>query len=401
MRKLHDSNLSILLDCVRKTDRITKREIQEKTKLSWGTVSAGITRLLAMGFVSENEPESARAQNGRPAMTYSIASDRNLLVGVDISFEGFEAVIVNLRCEVLLKKKVLLENVTDRDDILARCIALVRGLLEQSGFMRSAFLGLGFSLMGTVDSKNGVAVCNPYIANWRDVPIRAIFEKEFGLPVRVDHDPVCMMYSEMLLGKAKKIPNFLYIRLSYGIGMGILIDNHVYRGASGGAGEFGHITLDPDGPLCSCGRHGCMEAYCSVYGLAERCRGQTAGRAAVGEAAYAARTSADTAFAAVSKLAQAARRGDARAATLFTEAGSRLGVGVSNLISLFNPEAVIFGGILTDYEDLYLDAFRETFGKYAWPNSGVQLMRSGLDDYSAAIGAAALFIIGKCWEALF
>ena len=164
------------------------------------------------------------------------------------------------------------------------------------------------------------------LPGWNNVRLKEIMENEFGMRVYIEHDPNCMALTEKWLGFAKDMKNLLFVRLSMGIGMSIIVNGEIYRGADGSAGEFGHITMDPNGPRCTCGNYGCLEVYASGRGILQQ----------VNEGIKLGRTSAASGLKGnageldIGLAAMAARQGDEFVKGLFDDAGTYLGIGISN-----------------------------------------------------------------------
>lgn len=387
MRK---ENLNSIFECIRRFGPMTKKEIQEKTGLSWGTTSSFTSELLGKRYISENDMHSLSSV-GRTPKLYDILGTDHLIIGLDINIEGLKAVIIDLKCKVLLSRSEMLISL-ERDTIIEQSKKLVIDIIEASQIARERFMGLGIALMGSVDIAKGISRYIQYFKNWENVNIKKIFEDEFGFSVFIDHDPNCMAIAEMCQDEAQELTNILFIRLSLGVGMSIIQNGSIFRGATGNAGEFGHTTYDPDGPLCTCGKKGCLEVSCSILGVLSRYQSIVSDK---DDAISIGRITGD--FGALHMISRAARSGDKRAKSCFEEAGTVLGLGISNLISLFNPECVILGGMMMEYSDLFMDRTLETARNMTWSFIELNVKKSTLDINAAAIGAGSLLIIGKEW----
>ena len=387
-------NLSQIFEQIRTsgTDK-TKKELQEQTELSWATVSGSINWLLHRGFISEIGNGSSQ-KAGRPAKGYDISSSCNLLIGVDINVESIHVVIIDMKCRVLFSlNRMLIAD--DRDSVLGITKDMIYTVIDDSQIDKNAILGIGFAIMGAVDTTRGISRFVHLIKNWQDVDIKGIFEKEFGLPVLVEHDPNCQAIAEMNVGAGILCKNFIFLRISLGIGMGQVINSQVYKGGDGNSGEIGHVCMDREGPLCYCGKRGCVEAYASISGIARRFTEATSGSYGLTG------RNSEKDLAIVHRLAMAAVSGDPEAKSYFNTAADILGIAIGNILSVNNPSLVIIGGAFSQYSNLFLDRLKEVAYDVCWPYAKVDIELSTLPPNAAANGAASLFIQNKIWETLF
>jgi predicted NBD/HSP70 family sugar kinase len=239
-----------------------------------------------------------------------------------------------------------------------------------------------------VDFRAGFCLYAPLHPKWKNVPLKKIFEQKFGVPCFVDHDCNCFALSEKLFGFGRDLEDFLCVLLGEGVSAGIVINGEVYRGSECFSGEFGHTCIEMNGPECACGNTGCLETYISGSALAriaaEEVRQRPESRILAIAGGNAEKITAET-------LCLAAQQGDALAANLFKRMGVYLGVGVANLIILFNPARVILVGRLTIAYRFFLPTFFETLEKRAWHASTRDVSISGLER-GAVMGAAALVL---------
>lgn len=379
---MRTTNALSILETIVNHGPLTKREIQDNTGISWGAVSNIITDLHAKKIIEESKCQETGI--GRTPSKYDISSSNNLFIGVDVNIEGLAAVLIDLKCRVL---KSIRTNVVrnDPENILNQIKTLVRTLISENKLSSKKIIGIGVAMQGAVDAENGISIFSPHFENWKNVPLKDILEKEFGIDTYIEHDPNCMALSERWFGMAKGIKNLLFIRLSMGIGMSIIINGEIYRGADGSAGEFGHIIMNPSGPRCYCGNYGCLEVYSSGQSILNRTEeGIKLGRTNISEG-----NNGELDF---KSAVNAARQGDGYILSLFGEAATYLGVGISNLINIFNPDAIVLGGELSSYHDLFFEKVKEIVKQKAWKGSRTNLVTSKLGSDSAAIGAATLFI---------
>src|SRR3954469_15136994 len=239
---------------------------------------------------------------------------------------------------------------------------------------------VGFGIPSLIDQKRGVAVSTVHLPI-RDLPFRDLMAERLGLPVFVDNDATAAMLAEWRFGAAVDCTDALLLTVGTGIGGGMVAGGALVRGGQGAAAEFGHMTIDFDGPLCPCGAHGCLEAYVSGTALAREAR-------ALGLDVTA------------SQVAELAHDGHAGARALVTEMGTRLGTGIANLVHAFNPEGVAVGGGVLALGDLLLDPAREEVKRRALPPSCdlVRIVPTHFGAESGMRGAAVMALEGRATQ---
>jgi glucokinase len=249
--------------------------------------------------------------------------------------------------------------------------------------------GAGISAAGPADLVRGIVTTPPNLPGWHDVPLARLVSEALGLPAVLENDANAAAVAEHRLGAGRGARHIVLITVGTGIGGGLILDGRLYRGASGGAGEIGHMQLEPEGRVCGCGRRGCLEALAS-------------GRALAADAAAIVAAEPDGLVARIAKdervspdarvLALAAQRGDASAADAIDRAGRYLGAGLANLIDVFNPELIVIGGSLRKLGERYLGPAREVAKRDAFAQhfADVRIVEAELGDEAPAIGAALL-----------
>ncbi len=265
-------------------------------------------------------------------------------------------------------------------DLIIRQVTAAAKLAELE---RHKILGVGISTGGRVDSQTGTIVdSTAIIADWKDVRIKDAIEQSLNLPTAVDNDGNCSAVAEKVFGKARSIDNFISIALGTGIGGGIYVDGRILRGENNYAAEVGHVTVDANGPKCSCGGYGCVELYASGSGLVRWAREEFPSLAEL---------TADHELSAKS-IAESAYSGNAVALSLLRKAGEMLGAAAAGWVNIFNPSMIILSGSLIGLGDPYFDAFRETVVRRAIRPTA-DLLRIEFSDFNkeaGIIGAAAL-----------
>lgn len=340
-----------------------------RTQLSHlsGLAPSGLTRmvrdLLAEGLIQEQG--KCRSHGGRRAVLLGFNPSYASTVGIKVERTRIRAAQVDLAGKILDRVDVALPDSPSPDGAFERIGETVEGL------RRGRVLGVGVGISGLVDSSRGIDLYSPILA-WRHVEVAQPLSRLLGIPAWVENDVNALTLAERLYGAGRPFRHFVCLTVGEGIGAGVVIQGELYHGAFGGAGELGHITMDPQGPLCRCGARGCLEVYASDGYL-----GTQAHRLD---------------FPDITCMAKAARDGSDRARSTFAEMGRSLGQGAKNVVNLLNPEALMLGGERMEDADLFLPEFEHEVRRNAFPEEArdLKILPAELGADGFLIGAAAL-----------
>ena len=263
-------------------------------------------------------------------------------------------------------------------------------LLRGKKLTKHHLLGIGVAVPGAVDPRREVILKSPNLPSWEKFQLKKFLAKEFRVPIWIENDANAAALGEQYFGSGKGIGHFIYLTVSTGIGSGIVMNGSLIRGASGMAGEVGHMTIVPNGLLCACGKRGCLEAYSSGTAIANHVK-------------QALKDGAKSRFFQRMKLnhitgqlvtdaAQNYRDGVAIQAR--TMAADFLGIGLANLINLLNPERIILGGGVTENLDHFWTPMMSSVRRAAWPMSlrACSIVRSTLGTKVGDLGAIAIVL---------
>lgn len=316
-----DVNRSAILAQLGAHGPASRADLARTLNLSPALMTQLTRDLIADGLLQELE--QAPSQGGRPARMLGIVSTAGHVIGMKVVLDHVAFVEAGIDGAVLRSASEPFD--ASSSTFLAELTILLRRFI--SGGSQTALLGIGVGVPGTVDSQ-GSGVVDSVQLGWNQVPLGATIRREFALPVLVENNVNALAMAERLYGVGRLHENFLVITIGTGVGAGIVVDGGVLRGSSGGAGEVGHIPIGEDGPLCSCGNHGCLEAYIGEAALVGQARaggiiGENSGMAA---------------------LRGAADAGSTEAAAIFSTAGHRLGRALAGIVHTLDPEIVIILG---------------------------------------------------------
>jgi len=279
-------------------------------------------------------------------------------------------------------------------DVVEALHRMSQGVCGEAGVEMQDLRAVGISYGGPVDYAAGVTVTCHHLEGWENVPLVRLVEERFGLPAAMDNDANAAALAEAVFGAGKGHTHLLYLTVSSGIGGGIIIDGEIYRGATSMAGEIGHTTVKPDGPVCTCGRRGCLEALASGWSIArratEKAREWPGESALKGEGEITAQA-----------VARAADGGDALALEIMRETADYLAFGIGAGVNLLNPTLVVLGGGVSQAGAVLFDPLREALGKYALKENAaaVEVAPAALGAQVGVLGGVALALsvgAGRC-----
>ncbi len=375
LNTIRDINRQIVLNYVREREPISRAEIARETELQRSTVSAIVEDLKTEGLVEEvGEGESTGGR--RPTLLKLRAADP-IAVGVSITPTFTTVAMSDLAGRVLDQEKFL----TDPEKTISQVLEVVHAFTTR---YKGSIEGVGVSLPGLVDPSTGTALYIPYFL-WRDLPISKMISDAVGLPVVIDNDANAVALAELWFGRPEvnDARDFILVLVAEGVGTGIIFDGQVYRGQRGAAGEFGHMVIGRGAPVpCSCGSDYCWEAFSSERSAIARYL-KLCGAPANSEITFI-------------EVVDRALGGEENATSALIETARYLGVGISNLIIGFSPEAVVVGGEIARAWDLIENALTETIAnsvRRGLPSA--RILPSTLGDDPTLRGALSLVLASK------
>jgi glucokinase len=313
----------------------------------------------------------------------------NPVLVVDIGGTKIAAAVADAGGNLLGKARGATPDSSDAAVLVDGVERVSRLALDAAGTPLDAVAALGISCAGIVNTRDGVIAYSPNVAALRRTPLRSLLQERFGKPVRLANDATLAALGEWHFGLKRSVSDLVYVTVSTGIGGGIISGGVLQEGACGGAGEVGHMTIDVNGPACPCGRNGCWEALASGSALAERTVAHLeAGDASIlGELCGGDLDKVDAQLVAV-----AARQGDRLAQEMIAATAFYVGVGLGNLINIFNPSLILLGGGVTKIGEPILGPAAKTARERAYVASAcdVEIRAALLGDDSPLYGAALI-----------
>jgi predicted NBD/HSP70 family sugar kinase len=351
--------------------------IARRTGLSRSTVSNIVAELQDEGLVVAREANgNAPARSGgRPPNLISLDPTAGLAVGIDLGKRHLAVAVADLAHNVLAEERRELDELSDANGAMEAAAALLDRVLAEGGADRSRIVGVGMGLPGPVHTSGAVG-SSAILPGWAGISAAEDMESRLGLPVRVSNDANLGALAEHVWGAGRGCSNMTYLKLSTGVGAGIIMDSRLWGGAGGTAGEIGHMTVDETGQICRCGNRGCLETFAGAPAILEPLS------RSLGEDLE------------IEDVITRARDGDPGCRRVLEDAGRRVGVAVANLCNLVNPERIVVGGSVGMAGEVILEPLRDSVRLRAIPSAAedVEIVNGELGERAELLGAVALVL---------
>ena len=381
VRDLRKSNRSRALWEVFLNGPLTRQEVGTVAGLSPATVSNLVAALVAEGVVAEVGLEDSNG--GRPRGLLQVNPGYGYVIGVDVGETEFLVELFDFALQPLARHTSVTDmTVLDPDDAVRHIVEGVEAVIAETGVARAAILGVGVGVPGLVEH-HADAVVHGQSVGWHAVPLEQMLRDRTRLPILVDNGAKTLGQAERWFGAARSTGNAVIVLLGIGVGMCIISNGEVYRGATSSAGEWGHTTVVAGGRTCRCGAQGCLEAYVGAGAIVARYEQLKRRRAASGPGEV---------EAGIAGIIAAAGR-DRMADQVLDETVTYLGAGLADLVNLFNPERIVVGGWLgRTLSDALLPQIRAAAERQALrlPFSRVEIVKAELGPDAVALGGATL-----------
>lgn len=386
VRKL---NTSLIMECLRTSGPLSRAGLSSVTGLNRSTVSSIIHDLLEKNLVREIGIQSS-AGTGRPGILLELNPDGGCAIGVEIGVDFISAVLTDFVARILWRQRIPTNPDEKQEAIIQKAEEIVEKALAIGKAHGLSPLGIGLGVPGLVNIQEGTLVFAPNL-RWFNVPLRQMWAQRFGIPVYVENEANAAALGEYYFGNARDVQNLIYLSAGVGLGGGIIIKGRLFRGSNGYAGEIGHMTVDPNGEPCGCGKRGCWETMVGPRAIVRRVRrALESGK----ESSILSAVGNDLNQIDMNVVVQAAQAGDPVARAALEEVGVYLGIGISNLVNAFNPEMVVLGGALTLASSFLLPVIEETVRVHALPQprEALTIIPSAHGADACVMGAVALVL---------
>jgi len=359
--QVRQGNLSSILHQIRINAPISRAALAEETGLNKTTVSSLIHELMEHNFVREVGLESSGT--GRPAIMLELNPNVGYILSAEVGVDFIMVASSNFAPEIIWRHEEAIPPGASQREIIDRVLALLNLGIQKSCMECKILFGIAFGIPGLVDQETGELLFAPNLG-WKNVPLKRMLEEFFDAPIFIDNEANMAALGEHYFGAAQGYENVLYISAGVGLGGGLVYNGHLFRGASGTGCEFGHMTFDLNGEQCNCGNIGCWETCVSqrqLFSLIQEniSQGRKSSLSAIEEGAIQQLTTP--------LVVDAAYQGDEVSIEALKIIGNNLGIGIASLVNAFNPELVVFGGVLSLAGDFILPEIEKAMHERAMP----------------------------------
>lgn len=371
MKKLNKSNI---LSLIKDEEGISRAQIAEELGVSRATVTNIVKELINMKIVKEIREGESRG--GRRPMLLDINAEGAYAIGFEWGIDSLTGVLLNLEAEILAEDRLVVEDnsLFEYRDLTVDLLAKFSKLIKDS----DRIIGVGLGIHGLVDPEKGASLFTPHF-NWGEINIKDLLKSEFKYPLFVDNDVRMMAEGELWEGKN----DFVFINTGAGIGAALVFDGKIRYGVSNSAGEFGHIKISDTGPLCHCGKRGCLEALTSkdsiLNNYLEKIREEK-----ISEGFKEIEIEKELELINFAYLMDQYRKGDKLAVQVVNQSLNYFARGIADIVNLLNPGAVVIGGVFAEYAELFLVELKKMVSEIS-----LELSASRLNIESAIYGKQA------------
>lgn len=372
-----------LLSAVWNHAPVARSKISELTGLAPSSVTRLVRQLVDDGLLVE--AHASKSTGGRPAMLLSLSDDAGAVLAIDLSGVDIRAAIITPNGRRLATRELAFDG-HGQDAVLRQVGQIAAELSKQANGLEVALLGIGVSVPGTVDCRSGTIVDVSHL-DLKGVALGPWLSRQLGLEVYLEHDTVAAAYAEKHAGAGRRADHLIFITVGGGIGAGLVLEDRIYRGEAGGAGEIGHVVVEFDGPECVCGKRGCLEAVASATALIRAAETAVIDGKSVGLRQRSVSTGESLS---VLDIVEVASHGDAEAIRLLDLEADYLARAIGTVTSLLDIRLVIIGGEDALLTNAVLQRVSAALPRYQLYSHRVDIVRAELGQDAALQGVAAL-----------
>ncbi len=347
-----------ILTLIREESPKTRYDIATALGLSIPTVSANINEMVKEGLLSEQQ---AASSGGRRPVMLSLIEDARFSIGITVEIKRIRIMMMNLAGDNVVEEAFQIPELIDNHILLSLLADIIQAFIVSSKVERSRILGIGIALPGTVDEAMGFLIEAPNL-HIRNCSFASL-EKSVGLPVIIENEANIGAFAEHSIGTSKNIDNLVYVSVTNGVGCGIIVKGHIYKGNHKRSGEFGHIRISDQPIMCNCGRQGCLELFASNTSMIQYYR-----------------ETSQKEVQSIDEIIAAVEHNDAKAITALERYFEYLRRGLDIIDLALSPDAIVIGGRIANH--------RHIVSSYIKKVNDVPVLFSSLGDSAALIGAA-------------
>lgn len=368
-------NKSLVLDTIKGNSPISRATIATQTGLNKGTVSSLVSDLIVDHLIYESGP--GESSGGRRPVMLHFNELAGHSIGIDIGVNYLLGILTDLNGNIQQEKIITFNNLS-YEKIEQKLFETIDYLIASAPDSPYGVIGIGVGVPGTVDNIGNILLA-PNLG-WKEINLRKVLQNKYSLPTVIENEANAGAYGEKKFGVGRDFTNIVYVSAGIGIGVGLILNGSLYKGSNGFSGELGHMTIEINGKKCRCGNEGCWELYASEQALINKAKLLGVALPTKGEFA-------------LSNLLTLAEKGNQDAISLFDQIGDYLGVGINNIINIFNPQQVIIGNRIATSQKWIEKSLNERLNQALWfQQNDLQINFSELSTLSTALGVTAFSV---------
>ncbi|MEK3952182.1 ROK family protein [Psychrobacillus sp. FSL K6-1464] len=366
-------NKSLVLDKIKYNSPISRASVASQVGLNKGTVSSLVNDLLEEHLIYESGP--GESSGGRRPVMLLFNEKAGYSIGIDLGVNYLLGVLTDLNGNIHTEKQITFKNL-NYEEIEIKLFETIEYLLKSTPESPHGVIGIGVGVPGIVDKDDNILLA-PNL-NWRNINLKEVLEERYSLPIIIENEANAGAYGEKNFGAGKDFENVIYVSAGIGIGVGLILNDSLYKGSNGFSGELGHMTIQAGGAKCRCGNEGCWELYASEQALVRQAE----------------KLDIPSDMQDLEGLVTLAESGNDEIIALFEQTGDYLGIGINNIINIFNPQQVIIGNRLAYSEKWLKYSLNKRISNQAlwFQQNDLQIDFSELSTRSTALGVAAFSI---------
>lgn len=390
-------NRAIILQVFRTHPALSRARLAVETGLNPSTVSSIVGELIQEDLI--READLIQSSTGRPGRLLELNPEDGCALGIEINVDYIEFLITDFAANVLWRQKQSIAPEIGQEEIMLQVSHLAK---KASAFVqdrKSHLLGVGVGVPGLVDVSSGLLRIAPNL-HWTNIPVREALAKHFDCPIYVENEANAAALGEYYFGAVRNVKDFIYLSAGIGLGSGIVIGGKLFRGMFGYAGEAGHMTLDVNGELCGCGKHGCLETFVGPRAVEQRVQSSLASGA---KSIMTDMVKGDIRNIVFDDVLKAAKMGDQIAMDALAKVAFYLGIGIANLVNLFDVELIVLGGALNKASSFIMEDIERAVSAYTLSpeREHLRIIPSAHGTDACVMGAIALVLDDILCEPVF
>jgi N-acetylglucosamine repressor len=372
-----------ILDSLYRNHKMAIADLSENLFISIPTLTSHIEELLSEGWLTGEELDNKK--QGRRPTIYSLSAHKKHVLVIDITTHDTNIYVLNFTNEIIYQDQCNLK-LTSQTSFLKELIFYIDKTINEINSSQKEIISIGIAIPGLVNKRTGINKTYKNL-NFENKSLSRRISENFSLPVFTLNDSKAAAYGEARFGVGKSMSHVLSINVDWGVGLGVVFNGQIFNGASGFAGELGHIQVNPEGELCSCGKVGCLDTVTSASSLLKSIKAGLKN----GEISVLSKYKDNLEKINLEMVIEAAKNGDAFAIDILYSIGIELGKGLSVAVHLFNPQIIVIDGVLSKAGKLIVNPVEHAINKYCLPDFKDELLIevTNLGDSAKILGVTA------------